>query len=889
MLKEKSSHILIIVLPFFILLCISGYFVIKSWSKYQDEKRFDVALNNVQLLQDYEIATLREALCRVLVPDSNNQNNLCEDRIESTKNILKDMEKNIQINVIQKEILRLKNKLQSMNISNFENIFAEKGVMSSTHSYLETLILKTNLMSERKLLQLYIDLSEVRYATELENFLVTYYLSKEIPISTANIIFWDKLVNASFLMDFENIDNISAIKEILMKIIRDKDFNHVLNQIDDMRITILTGQITYENKNFSWIKLLDQKEKVVKRLKVIVYKQLKSKINAHATNNLNIFLMYLFIFFFTFFALFLVYRKIKQDKRDNEALLTVVNKISALSSYLDTESEVMHKMLDHTKNKEDIYTYINSSFQLLHEKRKQANDKVNLKSQFISTLSHEIRTPLNGIIGFSKLLREVGTTANQEEFLSLIEGSSNKLIMIVNDILELSKINADKMKIENISFDIFEIIESTVAMFTQETDQKDIELGLFIDPFISHYFLGDATKLSQVLINLIGNAIKFTDTYGKINIFVQSINTTSDKSQIKFAVQDNGIGLTEEQMEYVFNPFTQGDKYTSEKYGGTGLGLTLSSKMVELMGGKLEVTSIKNKSTTFNFTLTLIRDKTKVFSPYPKFIDLSVGLALPLKNIKRQLDSNLETYMRHLGVNFSYYYYDDIFNQENKVRLPNIMIFDHHYARLSGELEQCVAIKCKSVLLTRGTLRSRINPEKHHFDDILLTPVSIRKCLRILDVAKYEKKLKITSANTFKNIDSFIGLEALVVDDNLINRKLIKIILEKIGLGVTLAIDGKDAFDKYQKNKYSIVFMDIQMPVMDGIESTHNILRFEKRNKLPHVPIIALTANVSTGDKKRYMSEGMDDYATKPLDIEILKHMISKHCLVRVSSEDKEK
>jgi len=211
------------------------------------------------------------------------------------------------------------------------------------------------------------------------------------------------------------------------------------------------------------------------------------------------------------------------------------------------------------------------------------------------------------------------------------------------------------------------------------------------------------------------------------------------------------------------------------------------------------------------------------------------------------------------------------------IDLPDIMIFDHHYARLAGELEQCLSLDCKSVLLTNGTLRSRINPEKHHFDDILLRPIGLRKCIRILRNSR-EKIPTITKQSTeLANIESFEGLSALVADDNMINRKLIKIILEKIGLSVILSADGKEAFEKYKSGHFDIIFMDIQMPVMDGVEATHTILEYEKENNLKHIPIVALTANVAVGDKEKYLSEGMDDYATKPVEIDRLKALIAKH------------
>jgi signal transduction histidine kinase/CheY-like chemotaxis protein len=570
---------------------------------------------------------------------------------------------------------------------------------------------------------------------------------------------------------------------------------------------------------------------------------------------------------------YVLYTHRKEESKD-KLLVKVVNRINDLSVNVSNIDD----LLVNIKQREDIYTYIDERFHLLYQKGKKIEDEGKSKSEFLSTMSHEIRTPLNGIIGFTKLLKELDATEDQKEFLALIENSSHNLIAIINDILDLSKMNAEKMEIEHTSFNIFEVIEFTVAPFAQQTDQKDIELGLFVDPTLSPYLIGDPTKLSQILTNLIGNAIKFTDAYGKINLSVQSINNADDEIEIMFSVEDNGIGLSEEHKKSIFEAYGQASTSTSRKYGGTGLGLTISRKMVHLMGGELEVGSVKDEGATFFFTLTLKKDEQKEFKGYPDFSNVSIGLALPVKSIKRQLDTNLEVYIRYLGADFSFYYYEELFESDKPVSLPDIMIFDHHYARLPGELEQCSLLECKSVLLTNGSLRSRINQERHHFSDVILTPISLAKTMRILSNTGETKEEKTVVPSIEEQRKSFHGLRALVADDNAINCKLIRVILEKLGIEVTVVSDGKEAFEMYQENEYDIIFMDIQMPVMDGLEANKNILLYESKHDLKHVPIVALTANTSVEDREKYLSEGMDDYATKPLDVKVLKRIISYHC-----------
>ena len=570
---------------------------------------------------------------------------------------------------------------------------------------------------------------------------------------------------------------------------------------------------------------------------------------------------------------YVLYAHRKEDSKD-KLLVKVVNRINDLSANVSNIDD----LLVNIKQREDIYSYVDECFHLLHQKGKKIEDEGKSKSKFFSTISHEIRTPLNGIIGFTKLLKELDATEDQKEFLALIENSSHNLIAIVNDILDLSKINAEKMEIEHTSFNIFEVIELTVAPFAQQADQKDIELGLFVDPTLPPYVMGDPMKLSQILTNLIGNAIKFTDAYGKINLSVKSVNNENDEIKIRFSIEDDGIGLTNEQKNSIFEAYGQASINTSRKYGGTGLGLTISKKMVHLMGGELEVESVKDEGATFLFMLTLKKDVQKEFEGYPDFSNISVGLALPVKSIKRQLDANLEAYIRYLGADFSLYYYEELFESDKLVSLPDIMIFDHHYARLPGELEQCSLVECKSVLLSNGSLRSRINSEQHHFSDVILTPVSLVKTIRILNNAGDVEQEKIAASSISEEIRSFYGLRALVADDNRINCKLIRIILEQLGLDVMVVFNGKEAFEMYKENEYDIIFMDIQMPEMDGLEANRNILLYESEHNLKHVPIVALTANTSLEDKEKYLAEGMDDYATKPFDIDVLKRIISDHC-----------
>jgi CheY-like chemotaxis protein len=321
--------------------------------------------------------------------------------------------------------------------------------------------------------------------------------------------------------------------------------------------------------------------------------------------------------------------------------------------------------------------------------------------------------------------------------------------------------NAGKMELESIPFDLFRKVESSVGIFKPKIDEKEITLSLFKDPKITRGVIGDPTRLSQVIINLVSNAIKFTDEGGKIDVSAEYIGQEDDEVTFKFSVKDSGIGLTQEQQERIFEAYSQATASTTRKSGGTGLGLTISSKIMNAMGTVLEVVSEEGEGATFFFVLTLKVDRE---SSIPDEVEV-----------------------------------------EEKVKVET-----------EAEVE--------------------------------------------------EKTLSLEDFNV------------LVAEDNPINQKLIKIVLEKLGLKVTLAGNGQEAYEARINGDFDFIFMDIQMPVMGGVESTHSILAYEKENGKEHIPIIALTANALPGDKEKYMSEGLDDYATKPLDVKVIEKLVEQYC-----------
>ena len=445
----------------------------------------------------------------------------------------------------------------------------------------------------------------------------------------------------------------------------------------------------------------------------------------------------------------------------------------ALFFFLRKKTELKVREDEESLEEEDNdvkYRLLEKKFKAISQKAEKLELEKKSTELFLASMSHEIRTPLNGIIGLTDILDGTTLDEEQKEFVSMIRESSNNLRVIVNDILDVSKMNAGKMELESIPFDLFKKIESSIGVFKPAMEDKGIALHITNNPEMRHQVLGDPTRLSQVLINLVSNALKFTDSGGSIVVDTAFLKEENNTVTCTISVKDSGIGLTPEQQEKIFEAYSQAEVSTNRKSGGTGLGLTISSKIISSMGGKLQVKSEEGEGATFFFTLTF-------------------------------------------------------------------------------KLEQ----EQKSSKSLRQIKKDKVTEQKE------------------------SAKQEVQKAAEKRTMNS---LSVLVAEDNMINQKLIKVVLENLGLQVTLASDGQQAYEAFTTDLYDMVFMDIQMPVMGGIESTHKILAYEKEHTLKHVPIIALTANALPGDKEKYMAEGMDDYATKPLDLKALEKLITKYCNV---------
>lgn len=518
----------------------------------------------------------------------------------------------------------------------------------------------------------------------------------------------------------------------------------------------------------------------------------------------------------------------------------------------------------------------------LLQARDRAMEASNAKSLFLANMSHEIRTPMNAIIGFTQMLERTTANKTQKEYLHIIGNSANTLLDIINSILDFSKIESGKFELEKTGFDIVKELEGMIETLSFKANEKSIDLVFNLDPMLPRVLSGDSLRIKQVLTNLIGNAIKFTDRggYVHIRIVLESIDEEARIVNISFSVEDNGIGISKDKQESILEPFTQADCSISREYGGTGLGLAISDNIVAMMGGRLSLESEQGKGTMFSFTLGFdMLDEEYGVGPKSMNLNLKVALCCSRREEPSQ-ERVLHKYLEHLGC--SVYVLAEITDL--------VDIEDVHVLIMSIPSIDIEAIRTARVITNAPiiAIASEYAAEimEGSFDKVIYQPVHMSKLIdAIVEVTGTE--MKIGGGNIdHKDLEVMrFDAKVLVAEDVPTNQMLIKLIMGESGIDVDIASNGLEAVEKYRTGSYDVVFMDIHMPVCNGINATKMIREHEQMTMRPLTPIIALTADAVKGEKERLLAEGMDDYITKPIDREALNAIFRKYIHVEAAGD----
>ncbi|OCS09581.1 hypothetical protein CFTD6783_07245 [Campylobacter fetus subsp. testudinum] len=842
---------LISTVPLLIIFLLSSFYLYNSYRTYLNLKQLNYEFNISQTLTKLSKELNQEKSMSVLYmatggifdsEDIKQQRKNSDEIIKQTLEIYENTKSDKNIDIIKNRLLdinRIRGKIDSLSIS-FDEVFFEYFEIINKAIEKELMMLKEHTLSPN--LTTFLTSFTLAYANSnlisTQRDFVSQILIQNRDFKSNEVRLWLSLIRGD-KFHYQYIPE-SQAKSIIDNIFNSVEYTNLISKLESYSTQIIKDSSNKPEANFSsYFDTISDELAISYKIQDILKNQIDYEIIEFKSSFLNHVIIGVFIWIVNI-ILFIIGCLTKTNiKKNISELKNILKQIADLTD---------NKNIDLSTNSGigRAYDMITKALELITTQKQAAIDANRSKSTFLANISHEIRTPLNGIIGFTDLLKNSNLKKQEKELVSVIEQSSENLLRIINNILDISKIESHKVELDNDIFSPIKEFSSAVELYSQKAYEKDIEFICYIDPSLNKHLEGDCLKVKQVLINLISNAVKFTPQNGQIIVDITKLDEDDDgKTTIKFSIKDDGIGIHQDMLEKIFDSFTQANKDITKIYGGTGLGLSISNEYIKMMGSTIKVQSELGKGSEFSFVIKFNNADSKDQNYFMDFEGKTVTIFTTRSD--SLYDEYLEKYFDFLGIETDIVYDS---NELLKLNKKDIVV---------AKFKNCLRIKTDAFVLvlanTKEIQTSLIEDKNISF---INEPLSITKLKKALENADYQKRQKSNDAYSNK-----YSISVLLATNNENKTKDIENILNELCERVEVINDAKSVIEHTQITHYSIIFLDMVLDEMNAVLCAKNMIQHEKQNNLPHTAIIGIVNTISNLNQINIEKNYLDDYIQK--------------------------